>query len=248
MLTSDLLRNRQAPTEQALFDQLQGRQSAGTGLPQPPQFPLQSLRCGSAQGRLMGGNLAMIGSTLGTPWEIDTQDAILFIEDVGEPPYKIDRLLTQLRLAGKLQGLRGVLIGDFSDVSVKDSSPEQQAWDSARVQRLWQAFFVPLNVPVMAGWRSGHVDPNLTLPIYWCRGDPGRRPSRRARGAGLGALSQHADHPLGQEVRWLQHKSTAPRCENTVFLTNNPATGQKDGKNRTLQSDCSRCSDRSTGS
>lgn len=165
MLTSDLLRNRQAPTEQALFDQLQGRQSAGTWLPQPPQFPLQSLRCGSAQGRLMGGNLAMIGSTLGTPWEIDTQDAILFIDDVGEPPYKIDRLLTQLRLAGKLQGLRGVLIGDFSDVSVKDSSPEQQAWDSARVQRLWQAFFVPLNVPVMAGWRSGHVDPNLTLPI-----------------------------------------------------------------------------------
>ncbi|MBP6718938.1 MAG: hypothetical protein KA173_08755 [Rhodoferax sp.] len=54
MLTSDLLRNRQAPTEQALFNQLQGRQSAGTGRPQPPQFPLQSLRCGSAQGRLMG--------------------------------------------------------------------------------------------------------------------------------------------------------------------------------------------------
>ena len=165
MLTSDLLRNRREPTEQALFDQIQGRQSMGTWLPHPVQYPLQSLRCGSAQGRLMGGNLTLIGSTLGTPWEIDTQDAILFIEDVGEPPYKIDRLLTQLRLSGKLQGLRGVLIGDFSDVSVKGSSPEQQSWDAARLQRLWQEFFLPLNVPVMAGWRSGHVDPNLTLPI-----------------------------------------------------------------------------------
>ena len=165
MLTSDLLRNRQAPTEQALFDQLQGRQSPASWLPQPPEFALHSLRCGSAQGRLMGGNLAMIGSTLGTPWEIDTQDAILFVEDVGESPYKIDRLLTQLRLAGKLRGLRGVLIGDFSDVSAADSTPEQQAWDADRLQRLWQEFFMPLNVPVLSGWRSGHVDPNLTLPI-----------------------------------------------------------------------------------
>ena len=165
MLTSDLLRNRQPPTEQALFDQLQGRQPAGSWLPHPLQFPLHSLRCGAAQGRLMGGNLTLIGSTLGTPWEIDTLGAILFIEDVGEPPYKIDRLLTQLRLAGKLQGLRGVLIGDFSDVSAAGSSQEQQDRDAARLQRLWQEFFVPLGVPVMAGWRSGHVDPNLTLPI-----------------------------------------------------------------------------------
>ena len=165
MLTSDLLRNRQPPTEQALFDQLQGRQPAGSWLPHPLQFPLHSLRCGAAQGRLMGGNLTLIGSTLGTPWEIDTLGAILFIEDVGEPPYKIDRLLTQLRLAGKLQGLRGVLIGDFSDVSAAGSSQEQQNRDAARLERLWQEFFVPLGVPVMAGWRSGHVDPNLTLPI-----------------------------------------------------------------------------------
>ncbi|MGD9775096.1 S66 peptidase family protein [Diaphorobacter sp.] len=165
MLTSDLLRNRQAPTEAALFAQLQGRQVAGSWLPHPPQFALHSLRCGAAQGRLVGGNLTLIGSTLGTPWEIDTQDAILFIEDVGEPPYKIDRLLTQLRLAGKLQGVRGVLIGDFSDVSAAGSSPAQVALDAARLQRLWQEFFVPLNVPVLAGWRSGHVDPNLTLPM-----------------------------------------------------------------------------------
>ena len=120
---------------------------------------------GSLRRALVGGNLALIGSTLGTPWEIDTHDAILFIEDVGEPPYKIDRLLTQLRLAGKLGGVRGVLIGDFSDVSAAGASAEQVALDAARLQRLWQEFFLPLNVPVLAGWRSGHVDPNLTLPI-----------------------------------------------------------------------------------
>ena len=104
-------------------------------------------------------------SLLGTPYFPQVDGGILFIEDVGEPPYKIDRLLTQLRLAGKLGGVRGVLIGDFSDVSAAGASAEQVALDAARLQRLWQEFFLPLNVPVLAGWRSGHVDPNLTLPI-----------------------------------------------------------------------------------
>ena len=62
-------------------------------------------------------------------------------------------------------GVRGVVSGDFSDVSAAGASAEQVALDAARLQRLWQEFFLPLNVPVLAGWRSGHVDPNLTLPI-----------------------------------------------------------------------------------
>lgn len=77
----------------------------------PAAFPLSSVVPGVASGRLVGGNLSLLGSTLGTLAEVDTQDSILFIEDVNEPLYRVDRLLTQLRLAGKLEGVRGVLVG-----------------------------------------------------------------------------------------------------------------------------------------
>lgn len=165
MPASGLLSQAQAFSADAMFTQLQGRQIEGSFLPHPPEPALQSLRCGVTQGYLIGGNLSVIASTLGTPWEIDTQDTILFIEDKGEAPYKIDRLLTQLQQAGKLQALRGVLIGHFSGLSGPDSSPAQKASAEARLQRLWQEKFLPLGVPVLAGWRSGHCNPNLTLPL-----------------------------------------------------------------------------------
>lgn len=152
MLSSDLLVPKMDPTDASLFDMLSGRIGAGSWLPHPAGFPLVTLCPGQASGRLTGGNLAMIGSTLGTPYEIDTRDSILLIEDVGEPLYKIDRLLTQLRLAGKYRQLRGVLVGDFDALSLQELSP------------LLLQEFGPLGIPVLAGWRSGHADPNLTLP------------------------------------------------------------------------------------
>lgn len=189
MLTSDLLRKRQPPTEQALFDQLRGRQPVGSWLPQPAQFPLQSLRCGAAQGRLMGGNLSLIGSTLGTPWEIDTRDAILFVEDVGERPYKIDRLLTQLRLAGKLQGLRGVLIGDFSDVSAAGSSLEQPGAAGARCCAPAAPVVGIFRTPGRAGDGRLAQRPCGPQPHAADRrtGDAGRGPPGRAHRPAIGA-------------------------------------------------------------
>nr|WP_050478704.1 LD-carboxypeptidase [Herbaspirillum rhizosphaerae] len=165
MLTSDFLRNKQAPTESSLFDLLRGDIPRFTWLSHPDQFPLQTIRTGIAQGRLAGGNLAIIGSTLGTPYEIDLHDAILFIEDTGEPPRKIDRLLTQLRLAGKFTGLQGVLIGDFSDINEPDDIEDKTLLNRQRIDTLWRQMLAPLNVPVLAGWQSGHSDPNLTLPL-----------------------------------------------------------------------------------
>jgi len=164
MLAPDLLAGKQAPTEDALLAMLQGKQLAGSWLPHPPAFPLETIHAGVAQGRLVGGNLATIGATLGTPYEIDLEDAILFIEDVGEAPRKIDRLLTQLRLAGKLEQARGILIGDFSELDDADAGSDHEA-GQRRLRQLWTELLEPLQVPVLAGWRSGHCDPNLTLPI-----------------------------------------------------------------------------------
>ncbi|WP_028695517.1 S66 peptidase family protein [Pseudomonas cremoricolorata] len=153
MLNADLLGGKQAPTESSLLDLLTGRLAQGALIAHPSHHPLTCVRAGAASGRLLGGNLSMLGATLGTPAEIELQGAILFIEDVNEPLYRVDRLLTQLRLAGKLAGLKGVLVGDFAGITVAALTP------------LLRDIFDPLQIPVLAGWRSGHCDPNLCLPL-----------------------------------------------------------------------------------
>ena len=154
MLNADLLGNKQSPTESSLLRMLSGQQPRL--LSHPDEYPLSTVAPGCASGRLLGGNLSLICATIGSPFELDDQDAILFIEDVNEPLYRVDRLLTHLRLAGKLNRLRGVLVGDFAGVDL-----------SALVQLLRQELG-PLGIPVLAGWRSGHCDPNLTLPLGAC--------------------------------------------------------------------------------
>lgn len=158
MVASDFLRDKQEPTTSSLFAMLHGGVANSSWLYQPATLPLQTISGGIASGRLGGGNLSMIAALLGTPYEPDFRDTILFIEDVGEAPYKIDRLLTQLRLAGKLQQVNGVLIGSFSDTGAASDAQE-------RIGRLWRQMLQPLKVPVLAGWSSGHSNPNLTLPL-----------------------------------------------------------------------------------
>ncbi|MFJ3076332.1 LD-carboxypeptidase [Pseudomonas sp. NPDC087029] len=153
MLNADLLGAKLQPTESSLLAQLTGRVEEGDEIAHPGEFALSCVVPGVASGRLLGGNLSMLGATLGTLAEIDTQGSILFIEDVNEPLYRVDRLLTQMRLAGKLEGVRGVLVGDFAGITVAAMTP------------LLQAVFGPLGVPVLAGWRSGHCDPNVCLPL-----------------------------------------------------------------------------------
>lgn len=153
MLKSELLADKQAPTVSSLFDLLSGRLRCGDRFEHPGSHPLTTITPGAASGRLVGGNLAMLGATLGTPAALHSRDGILFIEDVNEPLYRIDRLLTQLRLAGKFEGLRGVLVGDFAGLTVQALTP------------LLREMFEPLQIPVLAGWRSGHCDPNITLPL-----------------------------------------------------------------------------------
>lgn len=153
MLNADLLGAKQQPTESSLVAQLMGRVGAGDAIAHPTDFALSCVVPGVASGRLLGGNLSMLGATLGTVAQIDTQGCILFIEDVNEPLFRVDRLLTQLRLAGKLAGVKGVLVGDFAGITVAAMTP------------LLQDIFGPLGVPVLAGWRSGHCDPNVCLPL-----------------------------------------------------------------------------------
>ncbi len=116
---------------------------------------------GQAKAPLIGGNLSLLCSSLGTPWEIKTSGRILFLEDWGEKPYKIDRMLVQLRQAGKLSSLAGLLFGDFQEN--KDGSNHIQ--DSDAIDEVLFENSRDLGVPVVCGLPVGHGKDNIPLPV-----------------------------------------------------------------------------------
>ncbi len=124
-----------------------------------PTSGVQTLRAGKATGKLYGGCLSMLVASLGTPFEIQTEGSILFIEDVAEKPFRIDRMLMQLRLAGKLEGVRGFVFGEMLDCA-------PPAGETYTLQQVIMRVLAPFNVPVVYGLKSGHVTSgNITLPI-----------------------------------------------------------------------------------
>jgi muramoyltetrapeptide carboxypeptidase len=132
----------------------------------PPEYPKQTVNPGKADGLLVGGNLMLIASSLGTPWEIDTKDRIIFIEEVGERTYCVDRMLTQLRLAGKFDECVGVVFGDFADCPIE--YPEF----GLSLEAIIRDVVAPCGKPVFTGLRCGHCTPKLTLPFgVKCRMD-----------------------------------------------------------------------------
>ena len=115
----------------------------------------RSARPGRATGRLVGGNLALVQQTIGTPYEIDTTDAILFLEEVRDPMSFVDERLVQLRAAGLLAKVRGIVFGHLS----LDRSEEDDFED------FLLDLVADLGVPVLMDFPAGHDSPNLTLPL-----------------------------------------------------------------------------------
>ncbi|MDQ6634118.1 MAG: LD-carboxypeptidase [Gemmatimonadota bacterium] len=115
----------------------------------------RSVKPGRASGRLVGGNLALVQQTIGTPYEIDTTDAILFLEEVRDPMSFVDERLVQLRAAGLLGKVKGIVFGHLS----LDRSEEDEFEDFVL------DLVADLGVPVLMDFPAGHDNPNLTLPI-----------------------------------------------------------------------------------
>lgn len=128
-----------------------------------PEHRLRTIRPGKATGKLIGGNLSLITALMGTPYEIDTRGAILFIEEVGEQPYRLDRMLTQLRLAGKFQQAAGIIFGECADCGPSDYKPFVQAGFS--LGEVLDDILGKLKIPVLSGLTIGHTDDQLTLPV-----------------------------------------------------------------------------------
>ena len=118
---------------------------------------LKTLKPGRATGRLIGGNLSLITHLLGTPYAPDFKGAILFLEDVDEAPYRIDRMLTALWLAGVFEEIAGLVIGKFTNARVSGPSLSVEAILRDRV--------APLAIPVLQGLMIGHIDDQATVPV-----------------------------------------------------------------------------------
>jgi muramoyltetrapeptide carboxypeptidase len=150
MPASDLLLPGREADAEALFTLLQEGLPAGSVLA-PVLEPSPLNRAGRAEGRLIGGNLSLVAALLGTPWAWQPEGALLFLEDVNEDLYRVDRLLTQLRLAGVLDAVAGFVLGSFTEATAPTALLEQM--------------LMPLGKPLLAGWPSGHGTPNRPLPL-----------------------------------------------------------------------------------
>jgi muramoyltetrapeptide carboxypeptidase len=125
----------------------------------PQENRIVTLRSGIAEGPLVGGNLSLLQCLIGTPWAPDLRGAILFVEDVGEDLYRVDRMLAHLRAVGALAALAGVLVGRFTDL-------KRQTGDGALgFDEVLSSYLLPLGVPVAYGFPIGHIQDQWTLPL-----------------------------------------------------------------------------------
>lgn len=125
----------------------------------------QVFKEGACEGIFRGGNLATLCHLLGTPFAADLDGCLLFIEDTGEALYRIDRMLTQMKLAGSFRGLKGLVVGSFKDCGQYED-----------VVQLIGDHFKEMAIPIVTGFPTGHAEPNVTLPL----GLPARLDTDRA--------------------------------------------------------------------
>ncbi|WP_456461584.1 S66 peptidase family protein [Reichenbachiella sp.] len=128
-----------------------------------PAFQYLPIVEGTAEGALVGGNLSLMCSLMGTPYDIDFKGKIVFIEEIGESPYRVDRMLTQLLNSGKLSEAKGVAMGVFRGCETKLDDPDFAL--STSLENVLKDRFGHMNIPVLYGLPIGHIDDNATLPF-----------------------------------------------------------------------------------
>jgi muramoyltetrapeptide carboxypeptidase len=123
------------------------------------EFRVQTITPGKARGRLLGGNLTVLTTIIGSGYLPDWDDAILFTEDVHEEPYRIDRMLTQLKLAGALSKLKGFVFG-----ACAECTPGEGSYGGLTLEEIFDDHIKPLGIPAWQGAMIGHQQPQWTLP------------------------------------------------------------------------------------
>ncbi len=120
---------------------------------------IQTLKGGTAEGRILGGNLTVLSALSGTPYYPDFQDAILFIEDVGEDPYRVDRMMSTLQLNGTLGKIKGFIFGQCSDCKPGGG------YGAFTVDQIMDQYVLPLGIPAYIGAMIGHIPRQFIVPV-----------------------------------------------------------------------------------
>ena len=158
MAASDMLKDFDEFTRDSYMNAITKTEPLGI-LRNPPGQVIKGLVPGVAKGIITGGNLSLIAATIGTPYEINTKDKLLLLEDVGEFTYNIDRMLTQLRLSGKLKDCLGIILGDFKDCVVE--YPDF----GLTLEEIFNDIIVPAGKPVIYNFSAGHCSTKITVPL-----------------------------------------------------------------------------------
>lgn len=156
MVSSNMVDSFDEETSGSLFEALNADETFA--FKNPKDFPIRVLKEGKATGKLIGGNLSLLSASIGTPYEMDTKDKIVFIEEVCEPISKIEKWAYHLRNAGKFHDCRGVILGQFTEI-VNKEMPE---FDSICCMK---DVLEGLDIPVLYDVQSGHGKPMMTLPM-----------------------------------------------------------------------------------
>ncbi|MGX5672782.1 S66 peptidase family protein [Thermomonas fusca] len=138
--------------------QYQNSRDAGDELV-PRRNRTRTLRGGKAQGELVGGNLTVLTALAGTPYLPDFSGRILFLEDVGEAPYRIDRMFSTLKLMGALDKVAGIIFGDCSDCNPGDG------YGSLTLDQIFDDYILPLKIPAYRGAMIGHIREQFIVPV-----------------------------------------------------------------------------------
>lgn len=128
-------------------------------LENPPEMAINTMVGGRSRGIIVGGNLSLIAATIGTPFEIDTRGKLLLLEEVDEEPYSIDRMLTQLRLSGKLDDCCGIILCDWRNCGAKD--PDR----SLTLEEVFENDIKSLGKPTISNFKAGHCKIKVTVPL-----------------------------------------------------------------------------------
>jgi muramoyltetrapeptide carboxypeptidase len=121
---------------------------------------LSRIKTGEISGKLIGGNLSVFTSLLGTDYLPELKNKILLLEEINEPPYKIDRMFNQLKLNNVFKKLNGIVLGDFSDCTEPSKNKK-----SLTLMEVWNDYFNSMKIPVVHSFPHGHIKDIVTLPI-----------------------------------------------------------------------------------
>ena len=160
MVAADLIGDVSEFTQKSLYNSILKGEFSGD-IDNPDGEDIVTINGGMAEGPIIGGNLSLVVDTLRTPYEIDVKGKILFLEEIGEESYQIDRMFNQLRLSGLLEEAEGIILGDFHNCGAEISKHP----DSLTLEQVIDDLVRPVNKPTIYNLQSGHCEPMITLPF-----------------------------------------------------------------------------------